>query len=103
MLGAFRLLAKFRRLRGTPFDVFGRSAERRSERQLITEYEATLDEIAARLTPQNHAAAMELAAIPMEVRGYGHIKEESQRKARARSALAMSRFRSPPPHALAAE
>src|SRR5204862_2419759 len=57
MLGAFRVLAKLRGLRGTAFDPFGRTAERRMERRLIAEYEAMLDEIVARLVPENHAIA----------------------------------------------
>ena len=55
MLSVFRILAKLRRLRGTPFDIFGRSEERRTERRLIGEYEAVLDEILSRLSPANHA------------------------------------------------
>src|SRR5438270_756386 len=60
MLGVFRVLAKLRRLRGTAFDIFGRTAERRMERQLVAEYETVLDEIAKGLTSQNHAVAIEL-------------------------------------------
>ena len=63
MLTAFGLLAKLRGLRGTPFDIFGRTAERRAERRLIAEYEAVLDEIAQRLSPENQAVAVELAAV----------------------------------------
>ena len=95
MLGAFRVLAKLRRLRGTGFDIFGRTAERRMERQLIAEYETVLDEIAKGLTSQNHAVAIELAALPMEIRGFGHVK--------AKEADLLARFRAPPPRAMAAE
>ena len=102
MLGAFRLLAKLRRLRGTPFDPFGRTAERRAERRLIGEYESVLDEITAGLSPENHAVAIELAALPMEIRGFGHIKETAIGRAQARQAELMARFRSPPSPALAA-
>src|SRR5439155_11556646 len=59
MLGAFRLLAHLRFLRGTPFDIFGHSAERKGERRLVAEYETLLDEIAAALGPANHATAIE--------------------------------------------
>ncbi len=104
MLGVFRLLAKLRRLRGTRFDIFGRSEERRTERRLIAEYEALIDEIAARLSPVNHAAAVELAALPLDIRGFGHIKEANIEKAKAREASILARFRATPAApALAAE
>jgi indolepyruvate ferredoxin oxidoreductase len=96
MLGAFRLLARLRFLRGTPFDPFGRSRERRGERQLIAEYEALLDEIERGLSPQNHAAAVELARLPLEVRGFGHVKDASLARARPRQAELLARFRAPP-------
>src|SRR5262249_42791711 len=73
MLSAFRILAGLRGLRGTTFDIFGRTAERRRERQLIAEYEALLDEVIAALSADNRAAAAELAAVPLEMRGFGHI------------------------------
>jgi indolepyruvate ferredoxin oxidoreductase len=103
MLGMFRVLAKLRRLRGTAFDIFGRTAERRMERQLIAEYESVLDEIAAGLTSQNHGVAVELAALPMEIRGFGHIKEANRERAKAKEADLLARFRVPPPRAMAAE
>jgi indolepyruvate ferredoxin oxidoreductase len=103
MLGAFRVLAKLRRLRGTPFDIFGRTAERRMERRLIAEYEAVLDEIAAALSPQNHGIAVELAALPLEIRGFGHIKENNRQRAKAKEAELIAQFRAPPPRAMAAE
>jgi indolepyruvate ferredoxin oxidoreductase len=103
MLGAFRVLAKLRRLRGTAFDVFGHTAERKMERQLIAEYEAVLDEIAKGLTAQNHAVAVELAALPIEIRGFGHIKEANRERAKVKEADLLARFRAPPPHAMAAE
>src|SRR5205085_10976537 len=86
MLGAFRVLAKLRRLRGTAFDPFGRTAERRMERRLIAEYETVFDEIAKGLTSQNHAVAIELAALPMEIRGFGHVKDANRERAKAKEA-----------------
>ena len=77
-------------------------AERKSERRLITEYEALLDEIFAELTPANHAAAVELAALPLEIRGFGHVKEANLQRAKAKEAGLLARFRSPP-QAMAAE
>ena len=84
MMVAFALLAKFKGLRGTPFDVFGRTAERRTERQLIAEYEALVDELLARLDRDNHPVALQLAALPEEIRGYGYIKDNNLKTARTR-------------------
>jgi indolepyruvate ferredoxin oxidoreductase len=104
MLPVFRTLARLRRLRGTAFDIFGRSQERRTERRLIAEYQALVDEILARLSPANHAAAVELAALPLEIRGFGHVKQEGIARVKAREDALLARFRSAPlPHALAAE
>jgi indolepyruvate ferredoxin oxidoreductase len=102
MLGAFRVLAKLRGLRGTRFDLFGYTAERQTERRLIAEYEALLDEILSGLTAANHAIAVELAALPLEIRGFGHVKEANLQRAKAKGAGLLARFRSPP-QAMAAE
>jgi len=75
MKTAFRLLAGLRGLRGTVFDVFGYSAERKLERQLIREYEGLVDEILRSLTPENYQAAVDLAALPERIRGFGHVKQ----------------------------
>jgi indolepyruvate ferredoxin oxidoreductase len=95
MLSLFRLLAKLRRLRGTRFDIFGRSAERRTERRLVAEYEAIVDEIAGRLTPDNHATAVELARLPLEIRGFGHVKEANLARTKAKEAELLNRLRAP--------
>jgi indolepyruvate ferredoxin oxidoreductase len=70
----FRLLARLKGLRGTRFDLFGRTAERRMERKVLADYEAVLDEIVAALTPENHQIAVELAELPESIRGFGHVK-----------------------------
>ena len=93
MLPAFRLLAKLRFLRGKPWDPFGHTAERRSERVLIFEYEKLLDDIERELMPENKALAIELAALPFEIRGFGHIKEANLVRAKARGAELIARFR----------
>src|SRR5579862_97421 len=95
MLGAFRFLARLRFLRGTTFDIFGHTAERNAERRLLAEYEALLEEITDTLSPINHAAAVELAALPLEIRGFGHIKEANLTRAKAKEADLLARFRSP--------
>ncbi|MFN4005716.1 MAG: indolepyruvate ferredoxin oxidoreductase family protein [Hylemonella sp.] len=71
---AFALLARLKGLRGTPLDPFGYSAERRSERALIGRYRACIEELLATLAPANHAAAVEIARIPEQIRGFGHVK-----------------------------
>ncbi|HTV88609.1 MAG TPA: indolepyruvate ferredoxin oxidoreductase family protein [Stellaceae bacterium] len=104
MLGAFRVLARLRRLRGTAFDPFGRTAERRAERQLIADYEAVLDEIEQNLAPHNYLAAVELARLPLEIRGFGHIKAANLARAKATQAELLARFRAPAvPEVAAAE
>ena len=70
------LLAKFKFLRGTLFDPFGRSEDRRMERQLIHQYEQIVNEIMSDLTADNHRLAIELASYPEFIRGYGHIKRQ---------------------------
>jgi indolepyruvate ferredoxin oxidoreductase len=79
----FPMLAKLRGLRGTPLDLFGRSEERRMERQLIADYEAGLDRLLADPSPARLPTAIQIAGIPQSIRGYGHIKEASVVKARA--------------------
>jgi indolepyruvate ferredoxin oxidoreductase len=95
MLNVFRLLAKFRWLRGTPFDIFGRSEERRAERRLIREYEDVIEEIVDRLSSANHPTAVDLALVPFEIRGFGHIKEASIQRAKAKEADLLNRLRTP--------
>jgi len=74
ILPVFGVLARFRRLRGTPFDVFGYSEERRAERRLVTEYEAMIVGLCADLRKDGYQLACELAALPLEIRGYGPVK-----------------------------
>jgi indolepyruvate ferredoxin oxidoreductase len=93
MLPVFRLLAKFKGLRGTSFDPFGRSVERHTERKLITDYEAMLDEVLAKLTPENHHLAVGLAVIPEKIRGFGHVKQRHLSTAKADEAALMEQFR----------
>ncbi|MFM8748413.1 MAG: indolepyruvate ferredoxin oxidoreductase family protein [Aestuariivirga sp.] len=86
MMPVFRLLAKFKWLRGTAFDPFGRSAERREERQLIAGYRALIDNLLQRPGLARSEAAMELASLPETIRGFGHVKQASIAKAKAREA-----------------
>jgi indolepyruvate ferredoxin oxidoreductase len=93
MLSAFRVLSKFRMLRGTPLDIFGYSAERKTERALIADYDAMLVEIIGNLTPANHATAVALAAIPEKIRGFGHVKARHLAAAKAEEKMLREQFR----------
>ena len=97
LLPAFRVLAKFKFLRGTALDPFGRSLERRTERALIGEYETMIDEVLARLTPDNHHLAVGLAAIPEKIRGFGHVKQRHLAAAKADEAALLEQFRAGAP------
>ncbi|HZP64964.1 MAG TPA: indolepyruvate ferredoxin oxidoreductase family protein [Rudaea sp.] len=92
---AFKLLAKLRGLRGTAFDIFGYTAERRHERQLIEDYFAAVEELLARLDRDNHALAVDIASIPEQIRGYGHVKEAHWLKAKKRWDELMAAWRNP--------
>jgi indolepyruvate ferredoxin oxidoreductase len=92
----FRLLAKFKFLRGSAFDPFGYSTERRTERALIRDYEAMLEEVLAKLEPDNHAVAVGLAAIPEKIRGFGHVKLRHLKAAKADEAALLDQFRAGP-------
>ncbi|MBA2672406.1 indolepyruvate ferredoxin oxidoreductase family protein [Ramlibacter sp.] len=81
---AFRLLAKLKGLRGTALDVFGRTEERRTERALIREYRDCIAGLLPRLDAGNHALAVEIARLPEQIRGYGHVKERNLAAARTR-------------------
>ena len=70
----FKILAKLKTLRGTRFDPFGWMAERRTERRLVEEYEATVDTLLRSLSPANVEAAAVIAALPMRIAGFGPIK-----------------------------
>ncbi len=97
MLRALGLLAKLKGLRGTALDPFGRSAERRTERALITDYERLMGEVLADLDGGNHALAVALASIPEKIRGYGPVKVRQLQAAKAEEAELLMRFRAPAP------
>ncbi|MBU2982453.1 indolepyruvate ferredoxin oxidoreductase family protein [Lentibacter algarum] len=83
-----KLLAKMKGLRGTAFDLFGRTAERKMERALIVQYEQDMREVLRLLTPQTMATALELAELPLSIRGFGPVKAENEAKAaKTREAL----------------
>jgi indolepyruvate ferredoxin oxidoreductase len=100
---AFKLLAKLKGLRGTKLDVFGYTAERRHERQLIEDYVALIEELAANLNRDNLLIAVDLASLPDEIRGFGHIKERNIAKTKTKEEELLAKFRDPGPSAPAAE
>ena len=95
VMGLFRLLAAMKSLRGTRLDLFGYSEERRTERQLIGDYESLVAELLAGLTLDNHAAAVALASLPERIRGFGPVKMKAIQAAKAKEAELLARFRAP--------
>jgi len=102
LMPAFGALAKFKFLRGTVFDPFGRTLERRTERRLIADYEAMLDEVLVSLSPANHHLAVGLAAIPEKIRGFGHVKQRHLAAAKADEAALFEQLRAGAPTLLKA-
>jgi indolepyruvate ferredoxin oxidoreductase len=97
MLRVFGLLAPLKVLRGSPFDPFGMSAERRLERKLRDDYFVTLEEIVRDLAPHNKDIALQLAQIPEKIRGYGHVKLANIAVARQESERLAWQFRNARP------
>ena len=102
MLKAFGVLAKFKALRGTALDPFGRTEERKAERALIGEYEATITQVLQDLTAQNLSTAVALAALPEKIKGFGHVKERTMRESAAERGRLLARLTAAPV-AMAAE
>jgi indolepyruvate ferredoxin oxidoreductase len=91
---AFKLLARLKGLRGTALDIFGRTEERRGERALIAEYRASIGELLAGLTVDNHTLAVEIARLPEQIRGYGHVKARHLAAVRPQWEALRARWRS---------
>jgi indolepyruvate ferredoxin oxidoreductase len=97
MMGAFRLLAKMKFLRGTALDIFGRTEERKTERRLVADYLALIDQRIAPLKAEQIPLLTRLARVPEAIRGFGHVKEANVKlalaeKARLEADLDNSRF-----------
>jgi indolepyruvate ferredoxin oxidoreductase len=97
MMPVFRLLAKLKGLRGTPFDIFGYSADRRIERGLIVGYEKDVATVLGLLSPANVDTAIELLSLPDRIRGYGPVKEKAVQDAKVRYAQLAADLVNPPP------
>jgi indolepyruvate ferredoxin oxidoreductase len=92
LLPLFRALAPLKRLRGTAFDPFGYTEERRMERQLLREYESTMQHVISHLSEENLPLAIELAALPLSIRGFGHVKQTNATIAAERRQTLLDRF-----------
>ena len=93
LMPVLKLLARGKGLRGTAFDPFGRTEERRLERRLIAEYEARVAELLREASaPTSIAVAVAIANVPAQIRGYGHVKLASLAIARARESELLNRF-----------
>ncbi|CUH62616.1 indolepyruvate ferredoxin oxidoreductase [Thalassovita gelatinovora] len=95
MLRMFRLLARMKGLRGTPFDPFGRSEERKMERALIQQYEADMGKLAQSLSPETMDAAVALAELPLQIRGFGPVKAQNETKASKQREALLDRISNP--------
>ena len=95
MFKAFGLLAKLKGLRGTAFDVFGGTEERRTERALIAEYRSTVAGLLGSLSKANLDTAVAIATVPEDIRGYGHVKERHLKAAREKQATLLANWRNP--------
>jgi indolepyruvate ferredoxin oxidoreductase len=93
MRGAMHVLARLKWLRGTRLDVFGYTAERRTERALIKEYRSSIEELLAGLDAAKLPLAREIAGIPQEIRGFGHVKERHLEAARTKWQTLMAQWR----------
>ena len=90
--GPMKVLARMKRLRGTMFDPFGYTVERRMERALITEFETVIERLLRRLTRENLSEAARIAAMVMEIRGFGPVKEAAAEKVRQDMAAALEAY-----------
>ena len=92
MFKAFKVLAALKSLRGTPFDIFGRTKERKAERAHRDEYIATLQHVINGLNIENHELAIDIAGLPLSVRGFGHVWERNRQIAKTRHRTLMDSF-----------
>ncbi|MBG9388847.1 indolepyruvate ferredoxin oxidoreductase family protein [Caenimonas aquaedulcis] len=89
---AFQVLARLKGLRGTALDIFGRTEERRGERALIGEYRRSIETVLASMDAGNHALALEIARLPEQIKGFGHVKERNLAAVRPRWASLMAQW-----------
>lgn len=92
MMYGFRLLAKFKGIRGTLFDIFSYTSDRKKERTLITDYENLMANVFEKLTLENYEIAVALAELPEHIRGYGHVKERHLKDVKANEEALLAQF-----------
>ncbi len=92
ILRVLRFIARHRQRRGSWLDPFGHTRERRMERRLVAEYEATLTAIHQHLAPENHHLAVALARYPEKIRGFGHVKAAAVERVRTQAAARRAAF-----------
>ena len=97
MMPLFRILAKMKGLRGTAFDLFGQTADRKLERDLIAGYEKDVATVLGLLSPVTHDTSVEILSLPDRIRGYGPVKAKAVHDARARYAQLAADLVNPPP------
>jgi indolepyruvate ferredoxin oxidoreductase len=102
-LPLFRVLQHGKAVRGTLLDPFGYQTERRQERALITRYTHDLKTILSSLTRDNLSAAIALAELPDQIRGFGPVKDANRVKADARRSALLTALSSAEPLPIAAE
>jgi len=95
MMTAFRWLAGMRRFRGTALDVFGYTAERKRERALIEEYEADISAQLAGLNESSYLQVKEIAELPDDIRGFGHVKEQAMDEAQIKRQALLAALNNP--------
>ncbi len=95
MLTGFKVLAKLKGLRGTVLDIFGKTEERKMERALIGQYKSSIEEVLRLLNDSNAAVAVEIARIPEQIKGFGHVKERNSQAAQIKWAELMQQLRTP--------
>lgn len=95
MMKAFKLIAKYKHLRGTRLDIFGYSAERKMERQLIEDYKQTVTDMLGKLNEDNRHFAGAIARIPDDIRGFGPVKEAAFKKAEEKKRDLLVQFEKP--------
>ena len=89
----FRILAKLKGLRGTVFDIFGYTKDRKMERALITECEARIDYLLRKVKLENYDIAVALVSLPEYIRGYGHVKERSLQDVKANEGVLLMQLK----------
>ncbi|MBT3703772.1 MAG: indolepyruvate ferredoxin oxidoreductase family protein [Alphaproteobacteria bacterium] len=103
VMSLFGILSKLKGLRGTALDIFGYSEERKSERALIVEYQSTLKDLASRMTGDTLELAIEVANLPEQIQGFGHVKERNLKSVTERRKSLLDAFNSGNKQSAAAE